>query len=162
MPRFIKNILLLSYGWVTLLAFILTMTKVSVPLAPRRLVLWSYGMMAPYQGDTDWNGELVLYGKLPDGTVHQLALEEYLPYGFGELNVRQFLRVYQVRGELAHKEQFTKLGLQLLEHERAQGRPYQLLTLAMHRWERSPAGYYYLHTPLFTEVQPLTQVRLNP
>jgi hypothetical protein len=121
---------------------------------------WSYGMMAPYQGDTDWNGDVLAEGQLPDGTWHVVSLDPYLPYGSGEKNVRKFLRTYQKLGPLGHREKFTQWALLLLGHERAQGRNYQAIRFTFEKWPRSTGGFEFLRRSPFVEKQYITEVRL--
>lgn len=133
------------------------MTKLEFPL-PEWVTHWSYGMMAPYQGDTSWNGDFLYEGQLPDGTWEPIDVDAYLPYSFGERNVRKFLRVYQRYGDAEHRRRFGEFALLLLEREQDRGRPYTSVRVFFDQWERSPAGYEYLHTPLFTTRELVTQV----
>lgn len=156
--RVLCHLAILGYLLFTFAGFTLTMTKLLIPL-PYFFVQWSYGMMAPYQGDTPWNGDLVVEGQLPDGTTQIVSLDPYMPYLFGEANARRFLRIYRPLGWEVQRWKFTEFGLMLLDRERAAGRPYTVLHLYFDRWPRSNGGFEFLHQPLFTEREFITDVR---
>lgn len=141
----------------TVEAFVLTMFKVRLP--PYPLVHWAYGMMAPYQGDTSWNADFVYEGLRGDGAWESIDVDAYMPYGFGERNVRKFLRIYKGLGDAGHRQKFGEFALLLLDRERAHGREYRAVRVWFEQWPRSPAGYGYLHTPLFTARELVIQVQ---
>lgn len=116
-------------------------------------------MMAPYQGDTSWNADFVYEGQLPDGSWEAIDLDRYMPYEFGERNVRKFLRVYSRYGNLEHRRKFTEFALQVLDRERVRGMSYSAVRVFFDQWDRSPAGYDYLRTPLFTRRELVTEAR---
>lgn len=148
-PRVILHAVVLSYLFVTAGAFVFTMTKWHPPI-PASILRWSYGMMAPYQGDTGWNADFVYEGRLADGTWETIDLDAYLPYGFGERNVRKFLRVYKRDGDAEHRRKFAEYALLLWDHERARGKEYTAVRMFFETWPRSPAGYSFLRLPAFT------------
>lgn len=148
MKKLLQHGVVLGYLTITAGAFVFTMTKLEPPL-PDQLVRWSYGMMAPYQGDTSWNADFVYEGRLPDGSWETIDVDPYMPYGFGERNVRKFLRVYARFGLPMQRRKFTEFGQQLLDRERARGRQYSAVRIFFESWPRSPAGYGHLRTPLF-------------
>ena len=115
--------------------------------------------MAPYQGDTSWNADFVYEGQKPDGTWEPIDVDAYMPYGFGERNVRKFLRVYQGLGPLGHRKKFLEYALMLLDRERANGRNYQAVRVWFEQWDRSPAGYEFLRLPAFTSRELLAEAR---
>ncbi len=137
----------------------LTMTKTWPPFLPRALVHWSYGMMAPYQGDTSWNADFRYEGLLNNGKWETIDLARYMPYGFGERNVRKFLRIYQTLDTDGQRSKFNLFAQQVLALERKRGIPYQAVRVTYEQWPRSPAGYEYLHLPAFTTYLPITEVR---
>lgn len=156
--RFLQHAVVLGYLGITLSAFVFTMTKVPFPL-PLSVIRWSYGMMAPYQGDVSWNADFLYEGQLPDGTWENIGIDAYMPYGFGERNVRKFLRVYELLGKQERRKKFNEFALQLLDHERERGKPYTAMRVLFDQWDRSPAGYEYLHMPLFTKRELVTQIQ---
>jgi hypothetical protein len=145
------------YVLVTACAFVLTMTK--IPLLPIPIVRWSYGMMAPYQGDADWNADFLYEGRLPDGSWATIDADRYYPQQFGERNVRKFLRMYQALGPREHVRKFTELALLLLNHEHKRGQPFTAVRISYEEWPRSPAGYWFLHQPAFVTRTLITQVQ---
>ncbi|MSR86818.1 hypothetical protein EXS70_01445 [Candidatus Peribacteria bacterium] len=159
MPRrFLQQAIVLAYLAVTGGALIFTMLKVEFPF-PEWVTHWSYGMMAPYQGDTSWNAEFLYQGQRPDGTWEAIDIDHYLPYMFAEQNVRTYLRVYSRYGDLEHRKKFLEFALLLLDRERARGKDYVSVRIFFDQWERSPAGYSYLHTPVFTTRELVTQAQ---
>lgn len=145
--RILLHAIILGYLVVTAGAFAFSMTKRTV--LPYRVIHWSYGMMAPYQGDTTWNADLRAVAELPDGTRERVDIDQYLPFGFGERNVRKFLRFYAKRGVAGQRAKFTEFAEQLLRRERARGKQYTSLDLTFERWPRSPIGFEALRLPHF-------------
>ncbi len=115
--------------------------------------------MAPYQSDDPINFRVVATGYASDGTSQRIELAPYLPYGFGERNAREMLRLHDLPLSALHRSHFVAFGLRILEQERARGRYFTHLDLALHFWERSPAWYEFLHQPLFTNIVPLVTVQ---
>ena len=154
LKRISQHIVVIVFLILTLTALILTMTKLLV--LPLSIVRWSYGMMAPYQGDTYFSADFVYEGRLPDGSWEVITIDPYMPYEFGETNVRKFLRIYQDRGTEGQRKKFTDFALILLERERARGTPYTAVRIWFEQWDRSSGGYEFLRTPLFTKRELVT------
>ncbi len=158
--RTVQQSAVLVFLAVTLSGIWFTFTRIPVPLVPWELQYYSYGMMAPYQGDTPWNGDFLYEGMLPDGTWETITTDRYLPYGFGERNVRKVLRKYVGSGPGVRQRKFTDFALQLLDRERERGKPYRSVRITYEQWPRSNAGYAFLrHEPFFLERQLVTQVQ---
>lgn len=153
-PVLLQAIVITYLAW-TACAFVLTMTKFQ--LLPMSILRWSYGMMAPYQGDTPWNADFTYEGRLPDGSWQLIDIAYYFPHQFGEANVRRFIRTYQASGTLEHRDKFTEFAEVLLAHEHARGKKYDAVRIWYEEWPRSPAGYSALHLPAFTTRQFVTQ-----
>lgn len=141
------------------LLYTLSLRTVEVPLLPQFLVYWSYGMMAPYQGDDLWNSALVVQGKKQGGAWAPVSLDRYMPYGAGERNAREFFRVFTARGPQAQRDALQQFLLQLQRHERERGSAYISLRAYWDTWPRSPGGFEFLHQPLFTTRQLITQIQ---
>ncbi len=156
--RFLQQLVVIVYCLMTVSALFFTMTKTAFPL-PHPVIRWNYGMMAPYQGDTTWNADFIYEGRRADGTWEVINTDPYLPHGFGEKNVRKFMRVFAYLGGLGHRVKFGEYALLLMDRERARGRDYRAIRVWFDQWDRSPAGYEYLHTPLFTTRELVTQVQ---
>ena len=159
--RVLRHTAVLAYLLVTAIAFVFTMTRVRIPLVPYKVMHWSYGMMAPYQGDTSWNGDFIYEGQLANGTWEVISLDRYMPFGFGEKNVRKFLRVYQKYGAEEHHKKFTEHALMLLDRERARGKDYTAVRVWFDQWPRSNGGYEFLHTREFTTRRLITSVQMT-
>ncbi len=156
--RAVRQTVVLAYLCVTALAFLYTMVRVRPPAMLWPVVRFSYGRMAPYQGDTETNEDLVLEGQLPDGRWEVIALEPYFPFGFGEANVRVYLRSFKARGHDVLRAKYAELGLQILAREHEQGRTYTTLRLLWQEWPRSPAGFDFLRRVPFVETSVIAQV----
>jgi hypothetical protein len=154
--RTVQQLVLFFYLTVTTAGFIFTMTRLEIPLIPKLLVWWSYGMMAPYQGDRPWNGDFLYEGQLADGSWVPIDITPYMPYEFGERNVRKHLKIY--KGEL-RVSKFTEFALMLLDRERARGTPYRSVRITYEQWPRSNGGYDFLRVPTFMTRSFITQVQ---
>jgi hypothetical protein len=156
----LRHVLLGAYLYVTLAAFLFafTINTVRLPGIPYRVLLWAYGMMAPYQGDDEWNGALRVEARGPDSAWQTIDIARYMPYGFGERNAREFFRVFEVGGEDAQKEKVTEFARQLLEREQARGMPYRAIRISFEKWPRSPGGFEQLRLEPFIQRTFLTQV----
>lgn len=148
------------YLFVTGAAFLYTMTRIWTPIIPRQILLFSYGMMAPYQRDSEWNYDVVAEGQLADGSWEQIDLKAYYPYEPGEGVIRRQLTTYQkLLSKELRQRRFTDLAIMLLDRERAKGKPYVGVRLWSHKWGRSPAGYEYLRRPPMLMTDLLADVR---
>ena len=157
--RTLQHTVIVFFLLVTFAAFVYTMTRITLPGIPKVFTYWSYSMMAPYQGDVSWNADLYIEGELPDGTWEQVTLDRYMPHGFGERNVRKFFRMYGFNGDRSKRPMYAAYLLQVLDRERERGKPYKSLRAYFDQWDRSPAGFEFLHLPLFTSRQFITQVQ---
>ncbi len=156
----LQQAVVLAYVTITASAFLYTMLRIKPPV-PRLLLYWSYGMMAPYQGDTWFNDDLRAEGKLADGTWEEISLDRYLPAGPGEKNVRKHLKTFQPDHD-TYRRKFTTFALQLLARERDQGKPYDAVRLMWLSWPRSPAGHDYLKMSPYMTEEFITQVTWQP
>ncbi|MBI3331858.1 hypothetical protein HYZ99_02755 [Candidatus Peregrinibacteria bacterium] len=154
--RVIQQSTVVIYLAITVSAFLYTMVRVTPPI-PRLLLFWSYGMMAPYQGDTWFNDDLRAEGQLPDGSFELISLDPYIPTGFGERNVRKHLKTFQPDHD-TYRRKFTAFARALLERERARGKLYDAVRLTWLSWPRSPEGYDALKHPPFLTEEFITQV----
>ncbi len=151
--RFLRHAIVLVYLSLSLGAVVFTISKIH--FLPAWATRWSYGMMAPYQTDTSWNMDIVYEGERADGSIHKIDLGPYMPYGFGERNQRGFLVHFAQTGTGA----FAARAFQLLDHERDRGNAYRSISVYREQWDRSPAGYEFLHIPPFTTRTFITRVQ---
>ena len=161
MPRFQKTLrqaIVIGYLGITLTALLYTLFRIQLPLVPSFLMHFSYGMMAPYQGDNERNDDLYAEGELPDGHRARIDLAPYFPYGFGERNVRMYLRSFSPDSARRHQG-YVSLAEQLLVSERKLGTPYVSLKLYGETWPRSPAGFEALRVPAFVSRQFLAEAQ---
>lgn len=168
MFRIVKIILLGFYLAITASAILYTITRIRVPFLPWFFVRWSYNTMAPYQGDTDFNDDLVAEG-LIGRTWHPISLDPYLPFGHGEKNVRKHLRSFQMREQHFFPDpaddglyisKYREFATQLLAHEREKGNTYEAIRLTWVTWPRSPEGYEAMRIAPFMKEELITEVSL--
>ncbi|MBI1813004.1 hypothetical protein HY285_02045 [Candidatus Peregrinibacteria bacterium] len=156
--RFLQNAIVVAFLAITGSAFLFTMTRVALPV-PRPLLLFSYGMMAPYQGDDEWNNALIAEGRLPDGTWQSIDLDRSFPVGRGERTIRERLQGVRFFAKEKVQQAYSAFAVQLLTHERERGATYTAVRLWNDDWPRSPGGYEQLHLPAFTTRTFLTFVQ---
>lgn len=150
--RILLHAVLLAYLAVTAVALVRTMTGRWLPGIPPAIAYYAFGMMAPYQGYATRNEELVAEGLLPDGSWQTIDLKPYLPFGFGERNVRGYkMTVRRIYGPEALPAYYTSLARQLLERERVHGNAFTRVQLHWDIWPVSPEGFYNLKIPAFTD-----------
>ncbi|TSC57890.1 MAG: hypothetical protein Greene041619_895 [Candidatus Peregrinibacteria bacterium Greene0416_19] len=139
------NIIIACYGVITLTAFIYTLTRIRLlPASVWPLVDHSYSMMAPYQGDDEWNADLLAEGLRSDGRWESINLGPYFPQGRGEANVRAFLKGFWRREKGRWFARYSELARQLLLHERGRGRSIVSVRLTLERWPRAPESFGHL------------------
>ena len=122
------------------------------------LTHFSYGMLAPYQGDSDQSHELAVVGWDSKGTSTLVPVDQYFPGDHGERNSRQFFETpYAFEKSFELPQTYVPFLTQILDHERAKGHPYERLDLWHDQWTRTPEGYdalrmHAIHTYV-TQVQ---------
>ena len=112
----------------------------------RPVVFFSYGMMAPYQGDVPWNSDFIAEGRRGEAW-ERIDLTPYYPQIFGEANAVKFMRSFAAGGR--RLQAYIDVATQLKEREEQQGRAYEEVRLVWRSWPRSPAGFYALALPHF-------------
>ncbi len=157
--RIVPHIVITVYGIISLLGLWGTMFHqiTHVPWL-RTAVFFSYGMMAPYQGDVSWNNDFIAQGLRRDGVWEAIDLAPYYPQIFGEANAMQFLRSFAAGGR--RLQGYVDYALQLKAREAEQGRAYEEVRLVWREWPRSPGGFYFLaRAPFFMEEREYARVR---
>ena len=134
------NTILITFLAIALAGFLFTMFRIRLPL-PWILVRFSYNMMAPYQGDTDENEELVAEGLTDNGAWAYIDLHPYLPFGDGERNVRMYLRSFRKSEDELALGAYQEFAKKLFEREHARDIPWKSVRLVWEEWPRSPLGF---------------------
>lgn len=149
-----------AYLIFTASGFLYTFARYDFPGVPHVLTHISYGMMAPYQADSEWNIGLRADGQLMDGTRERIDLHRYYPVGTGERSAREVLIGIRHGGDEALQKAYRSLAEQVMAHEADRGREYLSVTLLLEEWPRSPEGYealrvapYVQETHLITVLQ---------
>ena len=154
---FFQQLVVVCYLVITAAAFVYTMTRER--LLPQPVISWSFGMMAPYQGDTDWNAVLVAEGKLTSGAWQRIDLEPfYRPFSHGEGLIRRYFFHDGTFGTPGNTTRYRQLGEALLRLEQRAGHPFTAIRFTLEQWPRTPEGFEAKHLPQFTKVIPLVTV----
>ena len=149
--------IVIVYLVITAAAFVYTMTRMQI--FPQTVISWSFGMMAPYQGDTDWNAVLVAEGKMPSGQWRRIDLDPYYaPFSHGEGLIRRYFFHDGTFGTSGNSARYRQLGERLLAVENSKGAAYTAIRFTLEKWPRSPEGFEAKHVPAFTTVVPLVTV----
>jgi hypothetical protein len=156
--RFFGNVFLIAYLWITFCALLLTVLRMKV-FYPNPFMLFSYGMMAPYQSYGATHEEMLAEGQLSDGTWEVIDLAPYYPVLFGERNVREYFAMFnyglnpQKRLEL--RERFAR---RLLELQKIQGKAYKGIRLSWQEWPNMTGEYRLNKIPVILDTALLVEV----
>ncbi|OGJ60701.1 hypothetical protein A3C37_00710 [Candidatus Peribacteria bacterium RIFCSPHIGHO2_02_FULL_53_20] len=143
------------YLFVTANALVYTVFRKS--LLPTPVLRYFYGMMAPYQGYSTYNFELVAGGKTEEGAWEMIDLLPYFPGSTGERTFREFLLSRRAQGEEETRKGYEQLAGQLRRTEAEHGRSYTEIRLSFDTWPMARDGYEALRLPAFTRrVNPIT------
>lgn len=153
LSRFLQQAALLIFLVISAEALLFTLTGIALPPIP--LVHWSFGMMAPYQGDTAWNDDFVYEGARDDGVWERIDVLALLPYSPGEANARMYLRTYGDFRSPRAQERFGDFAAQVLQ----KNPHYHTVRVWHESWPRSPAGFDFLRRPAFLTRELITQVQ---
>lgn len=146
-----------GYVAVTIAGFSYTMLRYWLPVVPRPLAVFSYGMMAPYQSYRTYNEELVAQGR-SGGSWERIDLHTYMPFIRGERAHRGYLVSFHGKGQAYLSQKYREFAHHIMRLEARQGRQWQSVRLRFEKWPVSPAGFEYLRQPEFIETTPLVQV----
>ena len=156
--QWVLQTILLLYLTVTGAALLYTLFHIHLPV-PWALVRFSYTMMAPYQGDTEINEDLVAFAELADGSTKIIDVDRYIPGGKGERNVRKYMRSFRRTEDDLQSQKYTEFAQLLLAHERKNDPNIRSITLNWHAWPRSPLGFDALRQPPHLKATYITRVR---
>lgn len=135
----------------------LTYTIFRRSLLPTPVIRYFYGMMAPYQGYSTQNIELVAEGKRADDSWETIDLLPYFPGSTGERTFREFLLSHRAQGKEVTRQGYARLAEEIRIQETHRGRPYTEIRLAFDTWPMAVDGYEMLRLPAFTRrIDPLT------
>tara|TARA_Y100000310_G_scaffold9629_1_gene10327 strand:- start:127 stop:564 length:438 start_codon:yes stop_codon:yes gene_type:complete len=136
------------YLIMTVAGFSYTLFRVWIPGVPRKLAIFSYGMMAPYQTYRTFNEELIAEGRTSEGDWERINLDPYLPFIRGEKAHRSYLVSFRYGGhDIDTKYEEYAQKLKNLEADR--GREWERVRLTLEKWWMSPTGYEYLRREPF-------------
>ena len=156
--KILQELVVAVYIAMTLAGFSYTMFRYWLPGVPRVLAVFDYGMMAPFQGYRTFNDELVAEGRTAGDEWQTINLQPYYPFNRGETSFRMHLVSFRYENPDVPSQKYRELARILKQLEAQAGREWQSVRLHMEKWPKSPAGYYYLRTPLFTDSLFLVQV----
>ncbi len=139
------NIVISLYLVITAGGMYQTVTHIQSPIFPT-LSQFSYGMLAPYQGDSDINAEVVLIAEEEGGATRILPVGRFFQGELGERTVRSLLEQLKDRDVPALREIYEPMLVQILQHERDKGHAYLSLSIYQEAWPKSVDGYEALRT----------------
>lgn len=141
LSRTFFDTLIVTYLLMTAAAFYLTMTH-RFPENFLRLPLhYVYGMMAPYQGASPLNRELVLVGYDERGVATVIDMDRYFPGLKGERNARQMLDQIADRSTETLRTYYLLYLQDIDAHLQDEGRAFLSYALWRETWAQSPEGY---------------------
>lgn len=139
--RIAGNVFLVIYLWITLCAVLLTLFRVRI-LFPQDVVMYSYGMMAPYQRYEREHGELAAGGLRADGTWQSIDLKPYYPVMEGERLARQAVTAFYNYGTAEDRQAIRDAyARRLLILKREQGRSLTGVRLYWVQWPAADGPY---------------------
>src|SRR3989344_8507561 len=115
--RVLTHTLIITYLFLTAYAFFFTMVRQKISIVPEGVLHFFYGMMAPYQGYTTYNFDLLAEGKRDDGTWERIDLDPYYPMIRGHQVMFRRLRSFYTEDKARWKEKYTELAKLLRLHE---------------------------------------------
>ncbi len=154
--RIVGHIVLLVYLYITACAFLFTVIRIPVLTTfPRKIILYSYGMTAPYQSASAPHGQMIAECQNGDEwTIIDLA--PFYPQMFGERNAREYFAAYAYSGKdedrVVQRRHYANT-LQRLLTER--GTVCTQIRLSWDKWPVMTGPFDALHQPVFTERLPL-------
>ncbi len=154
--RIVLDALIVLYLFITIGGLFTTFTHRPFFLLTA-LTDFSYGMLAPYQGDEDQNYELAVVGWDGQGRSTLVATDQYFPGDKGERISRQLFGTFTFKTPFGRAQKYVPFLTYILNYEGAKGHPYVRLEAYEDQWTRSPQGYdalrmRALHT-FMTQVQ---------
>ncbi len=159
MKKILTHIFLVYFLFMTTYAFVFTMTKVQwFPFISWKVLRYHYGMMAPYQGFSTMNMDLLAEGERADGTWEEIDMSPYYPMHRGSAIMYRRLRSFFPEGEEVHGEKYRELALLLKEREMERGREYASVRLTWVEWPASPEGFDALKTSDHWKAYPIVTV----
>lgn len=150
--RIAGNTFLVCYLCITLCAFVATVFRIVLPIVPRSALMFSYGMMAPYQDPGTKHEELLAEGLQDDGTWKRIDLAPYYPVLFGERNLREYRSMFARTDDEAYRTWSRTMfadTLQRLEMEK--GTSYSALRLSWLLWPAVPGDFHMMDKEGVTE-----------
>jgi hypothetical protein len=154
--RIIGHAFLIVYLYITACALLYTVIRASIfTTFPQRIILYSYGMTAPYQSASAPHGQLVAEC-LQEESWTVIDLAPFYPQMFGERNAREYFAVYAYSGKeedrVIQRERYAGILQRLLV---GQGTTCSKIRLSWDKWPAMTGPFDALHQPVFTERLPL-------
>lgn len=155
--RIVGHIVLVAYLYITACAFLFTVIRIPVfTTFPRRVILYSYGMTAPYQSASAPHG--AMYAECLQGTTWlPIDLAPYYPQMFGERNAREYFAAYAYSGieedRIAQRGRYADALARVVEQQT--GTKCSRIRLSWDKWPEMSGPFDFLHVSTFTERIPL-------
>ena len=136
----LQHLFLLYFLFMTLYALIFTMTRVQYfPFIPWTVLRFHYGMMAPYQGISATNADLLAEG-LREGSWHRIDLDPYYSMVRGSQVMYRRMRSFSFLEPEVYQQKYSELAKKFLRLEAERGEEYESIEFyagSMHAHERA-------------------------
>ena len=133
------------------------MVRIELPFIPNRVLHFFYGMMAPYQGYTTDNFDLLAEGKKGE-RWERINLDPYYPMILGNQVMFRRLRSFHAESEEVSRKKYTELAERLLKYEKERGQAFERIRLTWQAWPMSIRGWDALRREPLIKNYPLTEV----
>lgn len=154
----LQHVAIAFYIVMTVSGMSYTLFRYKIPLVPKKVWVFSYGMMAPFQQYRTYNEELVAEGRMPGGEWKPIDTDQYFPFIRGERAMRSYLAIFRMQGDDVWPDKYRTLARAIQSLEAEQGREWQSVRLHLQKWWMSPAGYEFNRTKDISEFTFLVQV----
>ena len=154
--RIIGYVFLFCFLWITFCAFLFTVIRVPVFLTfPRDVIIYSYGMIAPYQEAIAPHGQIDAECMNAAGTWQTIDLAPFYPQIFGERNAREYFAMYSFSDDASNNPRRAQYAGVLQHLLIRQGIDCTKIRLAWDMWPAMTGPFDFLHLPVFTTRLPL-------
>ncbi len=155
--KLLQNIGIALYLFFTAYAFFFTMVRIELPFIPNRMLHFFYGMMAPYQGYTIENFDLLAEGKKGENW-ERINLDPYYPMILGNQVMFRRLRSFHAESEEVSRKKYAELATLLLKQEKEKGQAFERIRLTWQAWPMSIRAWDALRRDPLIKNYPLTEV----
>lgn len=154
--RIIGHIVLVAYLYITACAFLFTVIRAPIfTRFPRGVIIYSYGMTAPYQSASAPHGAMFAEC-LQGGSWTPVDLAPFYPQMFGERNAREYFAAFSYSGKQEESDsQHARYAATLQRLLADRGTQCDRIRLSWDKWPEMTGPFDFLHVSTFTTRIPL-------